>query len=99
MHRGAFVAVVVVGLVLTPAAAYAQASGTVTPADQVVLRGDVVVPRGQSAGEIVVFSGSATVAGVARGDVVVLDGPVTISGQVSGDVVAIHGRIRLLATA
>jgi hypothetical protein len=47
----------------------------------------------------VVFSGSATIAGVAQGDVVVLDGPVTISGQVGGDVVALHGPVRLLATA
>jgi len=99
MHRGAAVAISVLVLVLTPTAALAQASDTVTPQDQVVLRGDVVVPRGQSVAEIVVFSGSATVAGVARGDVVVLDGPITISGQVGGDVIAVHGRVRLLATA
>jgi cytoskeletal protein CcmA (bactofilin family) len=99
MHRGAVVGVFVLAIVLTPAVALAQSSGIVTPGDQVVLRGDVVVPRGQSVGEIVIFHGSATVAGVARGDVVVLDGPVTISGQVSGDVVAIHGRVHLLPTA
>jgi cytoskeletal protein CcmA (bactofilin family) len=100
MHRGAVVVgVSALAILASPAVALAQASGTVTPQDQVVLRGDVVVPRGQSAGEIVVFSGSATVAGVAHGDVVVLDGPITISGQVSGDVIAIHGRIRLLRTA
>ena len=96
MHRGAAVAISVLVLVLTPTAALAQASDTVTPQDQVVLRGDVVVPRGQSVAEIVVFSGSATVAGVARGDVVVLDGPITISGQVGGDVIAVHGRVRLV---
>ena len=100
MHRGAVVVgVFAFAILLAPTAALAQASDTVTPQDQVVLRGDVVVPRGQSAGEIVVFSGSATVAGVANGDVVVLSGPITIAGQVSGDVIAIHGRIRLLRTA
>jgi hypothetical protein len=99
MHRGAAVVTSVLVLVLMPTAALAQASDEVTPEDQVVLRGDVVVPRGQSVAEIVVFSGSATVAGVARGDVVVLDGPVTISGQVGGDVIAVHGRVHLLATA
>jgi hypothetical protein len=99
MHRGAAVVMSALGLVLMPTAAFAQASDTVTPEDQVVLRGDVVVPRGQSVAEIVVFSGSATIAGVARGDVVVLDGPITISGQVGGDVIAIHGRVRLLKTA
>jgi hypothetical protein len=39
-----------------------------------VLRGDVVVARGQVVGEVVVFHGSVTVGGVVRGDVVVLDG-------------------------
>jgi len=99
MHRGAVVGVFVLAFVLCPAVAFAQASDQVTPTDQVVLRGDVVVPRGQSVGEIVVFRGSADVAGVARGDVVVLDGPVTISGQVGGDVIAVHGHVRLFATA
>ena len=99
MHRGAFLVVSVLGLVVIPTAALAQTSDTVTPTDQVVLRGDVVVARGQSVAEIVVFSGSATVAGVARGDVVVLEGPITISGQVGGDVIAVHGRVRLLPTA
>jgi hypothetical protein len=99
MHRGAVVGISVLAIVLSPTVALAQASATVTPSDQVVLRGDVVVPRGQSVGEIVVFSGSATVAGVARGDVVVIDGPITISGQVGGDVIAVHGRIRLQRTA
>jgi cytoskeletal protein CcmA (bactofilin family) len=99
MHRRVAVGAFVLTTVLSPTAAFAQATGTVTPPDQVVLRGDVVVPRGQSVGEVVVFSGSATVAGVARGDVVVLDGPITIAGQVGGDVVAVHGPVRLLRTA
>ena len=83
--------------VLWPAAALAQTGAR--PADQVVLSGDVSVPRGTVVGEVVVFSGSATIDGVAQGDVVVLDGPVTIGGQVGGDVIAPHGPIRLLATA
>jgi len=99
MHRGAVIGLFALGVVLAPTTAFAQSSDTVTPSDQVVLRGDVIVPRGQSVGEIVVFQGSATVAGVARGDVVVLDGPVTVSGQVSGDVIAVHGRVHLLTTA
>ena len=67
--------------------------------DQVVLLGRVVVPQGESVGEVVVFSGRALIAGVARGDVVVLEGPVTVSGQVSGSVIALDGSVRLLATA
>ena len=67
--------------------------------DQVVLLGRVVVPRGQSVGEVVVFSGRAIVEGVVRGDVVVLEGPITVSGQVSGSVIALGGSIRLLEGA
>jgi hypothetical protein len=99
MLRRAFPAACVLALVLWPAAALAQARIVETPQDQVVLRGDVVVPKGQVVGEVVVFRGSVNVAGVVRGDVVVLDGPVTIGGQVSGDVIAVRGTIRLLAGA
>jgi hypothetical protein len=99
MLRRAFPAVCALLLGSWPVAALAQADVVVEPKDQIVLRGDVVVPKGQVVGEVVVFSGTATVAGVVRGDVVVLDGPVTIGGQVSGDVVAIHGSIRLLRSA
>jgi hypothetical protein len=67
--------------------------------NQVVLVGRVVVPRGQSVGEVIVFSGRVLVEGIVRGDVVVVDGPITVSGQVSGSVVALSGSVRLLATA
>lgn len=67
--------------------------------DQVVLLGRVVVPQGQSVGEVVVFSGRVVVEGIVRGDVVVVDGPVTVSGQVSGSVVALDGSVHLLGTA
>ncbi len=85
--------------VLWPVAALAQPATGEQPVDQVVLSGDITVPRGTVVDEVVVFSGSASVDGVAQGDVVVLDGPVTIGGQVGGDVIALHGPIRLLATA
>jgi len=99
MSRRSAVLVLMLAVAMWPAAAFAQVAGPAAAVDQVVLRGDVVVARGQVVGEIVVFRGSATVAGVARGDVVVLDGPITISGQVGGDVIALHGSVRLLATA
>jgi len=67
--------------------------------NQVVLVGRVVVPRGQSVGEVIVFSGRVLVEGVVRGDVVVVDGPISVSGQVSGSVVALSGSVRLLGTA
>jgi cytoskeletal protein CcmA (bactofilin family) len=59
----------------------------------------VVVPRGQTAGEIVVFTGRVLVAGVVQGDVVVVDGPITISGQVSGSVISFDGSVRLASSA
>jgi cytoskeletal protein CcmA (bactofilin family) len=95
-----FLAVSIVVVVLAwPSAALAQAAGPTHPRQQVVLTGDVSVPRGTVVGEVVVFSGSATVAGVVDGDVVVIDGPITVSGQVGGDVIALHGPVRLLGTA
>jgi hypothetical protein len=57
--------------------------------DQIVLSGRVVVPRGETVGEIIVLRGRAVVAGVATRDVVVVNGPVAVSGQVSGDVVVL----------
>jgi hypothetical protein len=88
--------------VLLPAAARAQETGPDLPAqpeDQIVLSGSVNVPKGRTVGEVVVFHGSVTIAGVVRGDVVILDGPVTVSGQVSGAVVALNGPIRLAGSA
>jgi hypothetical protein len=97
--RRAFLAVAAVLAVSWPVAARAEVSAPVDVRDQVVLSGDVSVQRGTVVGEVVVFSGSATVTGVVQDDVVVLDGPVTIVGQVGGDVVALHGPIRLTRTA
>lgn len=86
--------------VLAPALARAQDTGGVaTPEDQIILSGSLNVPKGRAVGEVVVFHGTVTVAGVVQGDVVVLDGPITVSGQVSGTVVALNGPIRLAKTA
>ena len=67
--------------------------------DVVVLSGTAFVPRGQAAGEIVVFHGRTVVLGVAFGDVVVLDGPATVSGQVSGSVIALNGPVHITRSA
>ena len=69
------------------------------PQDQIVLSGRVVVPRGQTVGEIVVVMGRVQIAGVVQGDVLLVDGPVLITGQVSGSVIAVDGSVRLAATA
>ena len=96
----------VVALTSVARVAGAQTPGAPSPGpsvtdaqDMVVLSGTAFVPRGQAAGEIVVFHGRATVLGVSFGDVVVLDGPVTIAGQVSGSVIALNGPIHLTRSA
>ena len=105
-RRAVALLTVLAGVVLAPAAAFAQSSSPSpgrSPEDaaqnQIVLSGSVNVPRGATAGEVVVFHGRATVSGVVYGDVVVLDGPIVIGGLVSGSVVALNGPIRLTADA
>jgi hypothetical protein len=82
-----------------PAAAQTPSAETsvaeLQPRDQIVLSGDVTVPRGEEVGEVVVFHGTATVAGVARGDVIVIDGSISVTGQVSGSVVSVNGPVTL----
>ena len=73
-------------------------AGSAAPAvqDQVVLSGSVIVPKGSSVGEIVVFHGRVQIAGSVQGDVVILDGPVTIAGAyITGSVVALNGPVRI----
>ena len=97
--------VVIVGVAAIGASwAVASSAGAQTepagePADQIVLSGRVLIPRGQAVGEVVVFHGRVQIAGVARQDVVVLDGPVIVSGQVSGSVIALGGDVDLASTA
>jgi hypothetical protein len=50
-------------------------------------------------GDLVVFGGTADVAGTLTGDLVVFGGMITVSGHVNGDVVAIGGGINLLSGA
>ena len=84
---------------VSPRAETSPGPATESAGNQVVLLGRVVVPQGQSVGEVVVFSGRVVVEGIVRGDVVVVDGPITVSGQVSGSVVALDGSVRLSGTA
>src|SRR5512134_938302 len=91
------VAVAAVASVLAGTAATAQEEPAppVDPPNQIVLAGDVIVHRGEDVGEVVVFHGSATVAGVVHGDVVVVDGRIEVTGQVSGSVVALNGPVTI----
>ena len=102
--RSLVVGVLVAGVLAVATSALAQSSApspaaVTRPADQVVLSGRVVVPRGDAVGEVVVFHGNVIVQGVAHGDVVVISGSIEITGQVGGDVVALDGTVRLAASA
>jgi hypothetical protein len=65
----------------------------------VVLSGRADVPEGQQVGDLVVFHGSADVAGTVEGSLTAFDAPVTISGRVNGDVVVFNGRVELQSGA
>ena len=75
--------------------AVAPLLGASSSGDRVVLSGNVRVPNGETAGEVVVFSGNVAVGGLVRGDVVVFSGRVAVTGQVSGDVVSFEGPVIL----
>jgi hypothetical protein len=93
MIVGLFI-LLVLGLT-TPA--WAQAAQTTEAF--VVLSGRADVPEGQTVGDLVVFHGSADVAGTVDGSLTAFDAPVTISGRVNGDVVAFNGRVVLRSGA
>jgi cytoskeletal protein CcmA (bactofilin family) len=111
MPRAAAFAVLLIAMSAVLAAPMAAPAQTVSPSvsgppaalttgeNQVVLSGDVIVPKGSSVGEIVVFHGHVQIAGSVQGDVVVLDGPVTINGAyITGSVVALNGPVRITGT-
>ena len=67
--------------------------------DQVVLSGSVLVPRGMTVGEVVVFHGRAWCWGSRSVTSWCWTARSSMPGQVSGTVVALNGPIRLAATA
>jgi cytoskeletal protein CcmA (bactofilin family) len=81
-------------LAVAPATASAQ-----NGQEQVVITGDVNVPRGKVVGDVVVADGDITVAGRVQGDVVAFSGPVRVAGTVDGTITAFANRITLLPGA
>jgi cytoskeletal protein CcmA (bactofilin family) len=82
-------------LCLFSAAAPAQAADADLSGDRIVVKGPLVVPRGETVADVVVIDGRVRVAGRATGDVVAVSGPVRVSGTVEGDLVAVSDRARL----
>jgi cytoskeletal protein CcmA (bactofilin family) len=95
MRERALILVALLALVALAAPAAADAKRK----DQVVISGTVDVPKGATAGDIVIVDGPVRIAGHVTGDVVAVAGKVTISGQVDGDVVTVANRLRLLEGA
>ena len=85
MKRIALIALLLFCCVL-PASAFGASND-----DRIVIVGDVLVDRGQTAGDVLVADGDVTVRGTVDGDIVVADGDVTIRGKVTGDVVTLAG--------
>ena len=76
---------------LLPAASASAADDGGDDGDRIVVKGSVVVDREETAGNVIVVKGDATIRGRVTGNVVVVDGDVTIRGSVAGDVVAVSG--------
>jgi cytoskeletal protein CcmA (bactofilin family) len=88
---------VVVPLALLVLADPAAASMKDDP--QVVFTGQVVVPQGQTVGDVVIFNGDTTVDGTVRGSVTSFHGDVSISGAVTGSVTSFNGSVDVADTA
>ena len=82
-----------IGIASAPSA-FAQDEGA-TPGDddQVVLTGELLVPKGATVGTAVILNGDATIDGTATESVVVFNGDVEITGTVGDDIVAFNGRV------
>jgi hypothetical protein len=83
--RAAVLALAVVAVLVGAAPAHATD-------DQIVITGDVNVPRGSTVGDVVVIDGSVRIEGRVTGDVFAVNAPVRINGPVEGDVVTIADR-------
>jgi hypothetical protein len=79
-------------LLLVLAASLAGAAPAQATDDQIVITGDVEVPRGETAGDVVVVDGNVRIDGRVTGDVIAFSAPVRINGRVEGDVVAFAER-------
>lgn len=89
MRRSLLIGMLMLCWLLPAAGAAAAADGE--DGDRIVLVGDVLVDRDETAGDVVVVDGDVTIRGVVSGDVVVVAGDITIRGTVEGDVVAVSG--------
>jgi hypothetical protein len=95
--RGTAPAILVLLLLLFAAPAGAGSPSPAGTDDLIVLSGRADVGTGESAGQVVIFNGPATIEGRVGGDVVAFNGDVAVSGLVTGDAVAVNGRVTVRA--
>ncbi len=96
-------AVLVLGLVTlgvcAPAAGAQGEDAGLDRSDQIVLNGELLVPKGQTLGTAAIMNGPATVEGTVRETLFVLNGRTEISGTVGRDVIVINGSVLLRSGA
>jgi hypothetical protein len=95
-HRTFLAAVLVacaIGIASAPSALAQDEGETPGDDDQVVLTGELIVPKGAIVGTAVILNGDATIDGTATESVVVFNGDVEITGTVGDDIVAFNGRV------
>ncbi len=88
-------------LVLLLALAPATAEGAANDGQGMILRvrGDVIIPQGESVGSVIVIDGNLTMAGTVKDLALVINGDATISGSIDGDLSVISGNIELTSQA
>ena len=87
----AAIASLAMGVALASPALAQSSNDELTPRDQIVLNGELLVARGKTVDTALIFHGPATIDGTVTGSVVVFDGRTDISGTVRGDVFVFNG--------
>jgi len=73
----------------------ALAQTSIQSNDEIVLSGKVVVAKGETVRNVVIFNGPVAIDGTVSGNVVAFNGDVAISGTVDGDVTSFNGTVTL----
>jgi cytoskeletal protein CcmA (bactofilin family) len=81
------------------ATALAQGAEGIDHNDQIVLNGQLVVPKGDTVGTAVILNGPARIYGTVQETLFVANGRVDIAGTIDQDVVVLNGSVHVRSTA
>jgi cytoskeletal protein CcmA (bactofilin family) len=95
----ATVASLVIGVALAAPSLAQESNDELTPRDQIVLNGQLLVAGDQTVDTALIFHGPATIDGTVTGSVVVFDGVTDVSGTVRGDVLVFNGAVTVRSGA